>query len=174
VNSTARRVFVSSVITNFAAFRSAVADGIRDAGAVPIRVNEDYPSLPDSSRNACLDAVASCDAFVLVLGETAGWKAPSRKFVIEEEYEEAVRRGIPIFVFLLDVALDTATQQFERRISDYVLGKFRKVVQSPGDLRVAVKDALTQIAGARMRSPESAIKERLTAKGSQSQIRLFD
>ncbi len=163
------RVFVSSVLKDFEAYRSAAAEGIRDAGAEPVRVNEDFPALPDSSRNACLDAVASCDAFLLVLGETAGWQTPACKFVIEEEYEEAVRRGIPIYVFLLIVDRDAESQRFENRVSDYVLGKFRTSVRSPDDLRAAVKDALTNITSRKMRLPDPAIRERLTAKESQSQ-----
>ncbi len=37
-------------------------------------VNEDFPSQAGSSRNTCLDAIDSCDIFLLVIGGRGGWK----------------------------------------------------------------------------------------------------
>jgi hypothetical protein len=65
------RVFVSSVVEGFQAHREAARTAIHAAGGDAILVNEDSPSIQTSSRNACLDAVASSDIFVLVVGERA-------------------------------------------------------------------------------------------------------
>lgn len=163
------RVFVSSVVDGFEVYRAAVAEGIRAAGAEPILVNEDFPSVPDSSRNACLDAVASSDAFVLVIGERGGWKAPAGRFVAEEEYDEAVRRGIPLYVFLQDVARDPETERFEKRVSDYVLGRFRTSFRTPEELREAAKKALGTLRPARTRMVGSAITDALKGRSERSQ-----
>jgi hypothetical protein len=66
------RVFVSSVIEGFQAYRQAAARAVEAAGGEPVLVNEQFPSLAASSRNACLDAVESCDSFVLILGARGG------------------------------------------------------------------------------------------------------
>ena len=163
------RVFVSSVVNGFEAYRGAAANGIRAAGAEPVLVNEDFPSVPDSSRNACLDAVASSDALVLAIGERGGWKAPSGRFVIEEEYDEAVRRGIPLYVFLQEVARDPETERFEHKVSDYVLGAFRTSFRTPEELREAVKKALGTLSPARTRMVGSAIADALKARSDHSQ-----
>jgi uncharacterized protein DUF4062 len=169
VASIGARVFVSSVVDGFEAYRAAAAEGICAAGAEPILVNEDFPSVPDSSRNACLDAVGSSDAFVLVIGERGGWKAPSGRFVTEEEYDEAVRRGIPLYVFLQDVARDPETERFEKRVSDYVLGRFRTSFRTPEELREAAKTALSTLPPARTRMVGSAITDALKGRSEQSQ-----
>jgi hypothetical protein len=163
------RVFVSSVVKDFEEYRLAAAEGVRGAGGEPILVNEDFPSVPDSSRNACLDAVASADALILVIGERGGWKAPSGRFVTEEEYDEAVRRGIPLYVFLQEVGRDAETERFERRVSDYVLGTFRKTFRTQVELREAVKKALNTLGPARTRMVGTEISDALKAGSHQSQ-----
>lgn len=78
------RVFVSSVIDGFQPYREAARKGIKAAGGEPVLVNEDFPSLPKSFRNACLDAVVSSDIYLAIIGERAGWRAPSGKLVVVE------------------------------------------------------------------------------------------
>lgn len=169
MSSIGPRVFVSSVVEGFEAYRAAAAAGIRAAGGEPILVNEDFPSVPESSRNACLDAVGSSDAFVLVIAERGGWKAPSGRFVIEEEYDEAVRRGVPLYVFLQDVVRDPETERFEKRVSDYVLGRFRTSFRTPEELREAATKALGTLGPARTRMVGSAITDALKGRSEQSQ-----
>jgi hypothetical protein len=169
MTSTPPRVFVSSVVTGFEAYRRAAKEGILAAGGEPILVNEDFPSIPDSSRNACLDAVASSDALALVIGERGGWKAPSGRFVIEEEYDEAVRRGIPLYVFLQDIARDAETDRFAKRVSDYVLGRFRTSFRTAEELREGAKKALGTLGPARTRMIGSAIMDALKGRSEQSQ-----
>jgi hypothetical protein len=61
------RVLVSSVIDGFETFRAAARSGVTAGEGEPVLI-EDYPSIPTSPRNACLDAVDSCDALALVIG----------------------------------------------------------------------------------------------------------
>ena len=94
------RVFVSSVIEGFAEYRQAARNGIEQAGGEGVLVNEDFPAQASSSRNICLDAIDSCDVFLLVLGARGGWKTPSGRLVVEEEFEHARARKLPVLVFL--------------------------------------------------------------------------
>ena len=79
------RVFVSSVVDGFETFRQSAREGILAAGGEPVLVNEDFPSLSLSPRNACLDAVESSDVVVSIIGAWGGWTTPSGKLVVDEE-----------------------------------------------------------------------------------------
>jgi hypothetical protein len=136
------RVFVSSIVKDFSAYRSAASRGIERASAEPVLVNEDLAADARSSRSTCLDAVASCDAMVLIIATRGGWTTPSGKLVIEEEYEEAVRRCLPVYVFLQTGTADTESQRFGARVSDYVEGRFRHEFSTPEELEQLVFSAV--------------------------------
>ncbi|MDB4915257.1 MAG: hypothetical protein JWM95_2901 [Gemmatimonadetes bacterium] len=148
-----RRVFVSSVIEGFESFREAARQGILAADGDPILVNEDFPSLAASSRNACLDAIDSADYFVLLIGSRGGWTAPSGKLVVEEEYERAVARKQPILVFLQDVPRDDHAARLVRRVSDYVEGAFRRTFTNELELQRELERALHPL----LTNPESRL-----------------
>src|ERR1700732_549738 len=97
------RVFVSSVVEGFAEYRQAARNGIAEAGGEAVLVNEDFPSQASSSRNTCLDAIDSCDIFLVVVGARGGWKTPSGRLGVGEEFAHARARKIPALVFLEDV-----------------------------------------------------------------------
>lgn len=136
------RVFVSSVVEGFDAYREAARAAIHSAGGEAILVNEDFPSIHTSSRNACLDAVASSDIFVLLIGRRGGWRTPSGRLVVEEELEEARKRRIPILVFIEDVEQDADARKLSKTVSDYVAGHFRVRFQGPDGLESEVTRAL--------------------------------
>ena len=138
-----QRVFVSSIIEGFETFREAARRGIEAAGCEPILVNEQTPSVPKSPRNACLDAVASCDIYVAIIGERGGWTAPSGKLVVEEEFEEARRRNLPVFVFIHNTERDAEAERLAHRLSDFVQGYFRVEVDDPDELEHEIQRALT-------------------------------
>lgn len=139
------RVFVSSVIDGFESHREAAREGIKAAGGEPVLVNEDFPSMPNSSRNACLDAVASSDIYVAIIGERAGWRAPSGKLVVEEEFEEAQNRDVPVLLFLIDGDREEEAERLAGRLSDYVEGYFRVEVESPTELQEETERALQRL-----------------------------
>lgn len=139
------RVFVSSVMQGYAPFRAAARRGIRRAGYDPVMA-EDIPSQPASPRTACLDAVRSADALVLILGRRYGWVAPSGRSPTEEEYREAVSHHRPIFVFLEQgVPRDTEQQAFCSAVEDYVHGHFRRTFSTPSDLQQLVEEAVSMV-----------------------------
>ena len=138
------RVFVSSVMDGFAEYREAARSAITTVGGEAVLV-EDYPSLSASSRTACLDGVASSDALVLIVGERGGWRVPSGKLVVEEEFEEARRTNKPVRLFVRNVPRDEAGQALVSRLSDYVDGLFRKTFDSPDDLNREVQAAVSPL-----------------------------
>ncbi len=138
------RVFVSSVMEGFEEFRQAAKKGIIAAGAEPVLV-EDFPALPFSPRNACLDGVTSCDIYIGIVGNRGGWTSPSGKLVVEEEYEEARRRRLRVLAFIQDVDKDTGAQRFVTALSDYIGGVLRPTFTTPADLQTIVDSALKQL-----------------------------
>lgn len=138
------RVFVSSVMDGFKECRQATRKAVIAAGGDPLLI-EDFPSLNVSSRTACLDGVKDSDIFVLVVGDRGGWIAPSGKFVIEEEYEEAKRRKLPILIFVQNVSRDAPSENLVERISNYVSGHFRKTFNSSNDLEKIIESSLNPL-----------------------------
>jgi hypothetical protein len=143
------RVFVSSVIEGFADYRQAARNGIEQAGGEGVLVNEDFPSQASSSRNTCLDAIDSCDVFLLVLGARGGWKTPSGRLVVEEEFEHARALKLPVLVFLEDVPRDADGERLAKILSDYVDGNFRVKFSGTAELRDQIERSLRAIVDTR-------------------------
>ena len=135
------RIFVSSIMEQFSEFRSAAREAIARCGGEPTLV-EDYPSVSASPRNACLDGVHSCDFLVTIIGVRGGFIAPSGKLVIEEEYEEALRKRIPVLVFVQEGDRDENAQKFVNKVSDYVDGHFRKTFSYSDELGKEIEKSL--------------------------------
>jgi Domain of unknown function (DUF4062) len=137
-NHISPRVFVSSVMDGFTIERQAVREGLLEAGCSPVLV-EDFPSLSCSSRNACLDGVKSCDYIALIIGERGGWRAPSGKLVVEEEFDYATENGIPARLFIAESKRDPDAEQLARRLSDFIDGLFRTTFADVESLKNAVR-----------------------------------
>lgn len=133
------RVLVSSVVDGFEEYREAARRGVTAAGANPLLVNEDFPSLATSSRNACLDAIESVDYLASIVGQRGGWTTPSGLLVVEEEFEHAKRHNIPVIAFVQDITRDADAERFVRKLSDYVTGSFRTTFRSPQELEREVE-----------------------------------
>ena len=139
------RVFVSSVMRDFEPYRTAAREGIDAGNGEPVMA-EEWPSLGDSSRTACLDLVASSDALVLVVGERGGWRAPSGLLVVEEELREARQRKLPVRVFVQEgVGRDADAERLVSEVSDYVEGYFRRTFTDPTSLAAEVQRAVANL-----------------------------
>jgi hypothetical protein len=161
------RVFVSSVIDGFHEFRDAAGRGIERAGGEAVLVNEHQPATDRSSRNACLDAVESCDLYVVLLGARGGWIAPSGKLVVQEEYEHARKHKLPTLVFIQSVARDSDSERLVTLVSDYTDGAFRRTFSTPGDLEREIEKAVRRESKTMSlpTTPPDAVTRRLTARG---------
>ena len=139
------RVFVSSVVEGFREVRQAAREGIATAGGEPVLVNEDFPALAASSRNVCLDAVDGSDVYLVIVGERGGWTTPSGKLVVEEEYEHARQRRLPVLVFVQRGTRDADAARLLGTLSDYVTAMFRREFSTPDELRQEVERAVAPI-----------------------------
>ncbi len=138
------RVFVSSVIDGFEEYRAAARRGVAKAGGDPVLI-EDYPGLPVSPRNACLDAVESSDIFLILIGNRGGWTAPSGTLVVEEELAEARRLKLPVLGFIQQIDRDQDAENLVLRLSDYIDGIYRLTFNSQEALIIAIEKTLTSI-----------------------------
>lgn len=138
------RVFVSSVIEGFTAFREAARRAIISLGAEPVMA-EDFPASSASPRNACLDGVASSDVYLLIVGSRGGWRTPSGQLAVEEEYEEAKRRNKILSLYVQDVGRDADAERLERKVSDYVGGHFRARFADSSELERVIQEKLSPI-----------------------------
>jgi hypothetical protein len=62
--------------------------------------------------------------------------------VVEEEFEHARQRGIPIYVFVQHTDRDRDAERLLSKASDYVTGRFRVQFETPGELTDSVERAL--------------------------------
>lgn len=147
------RVFVSSIMEGYRDYREAARLGIERAGGTAVLV-EDEPARPASPRSACLDLVASCDAVITIIGPRGGYRAPSGKLVVREEFDEARSRGIPTVLLLHDGDRDADGEKLARDLSDWVDGRLRRSFSSPQELATEVERALAPLLDTMSKTPQ--------------------
>ncbi len=135
------RVFLSSVIDGFEPFRAEAKRRISEVGGEPVLV-EDLASVDESSRNVCLDGVESCDCVVVVVGPRGGWRAPSGKLVVAEEALHALKKKIPVLIFVTEQQMDRDASDLSHELSEYVHGRFRRTFTDETSLGDQIHSAL--------------------------------
>ncbi|WP_419855299.1 DUF4062 domain-containing protein [Candidatus Poriferisodalis sp.] len=122
------RVFVSSVARGeFREYRRAAKEAIEALGHEPVVMEITEPSLVATPQEACLEAVADCDVFVLLLGRRYGDES-SGKSPTHQEWERARELGKPILVFKEEVdasEVEERQAKFIAEVSDFESGSFR-------------------------------------------------
>lgn len=140
------RVFLSSIMSGYESYRAAARRGVAVAGGHPVMIEDGGPN-PASPRNACLNLVQTSQAFLLVIGPRGGFRAPSGKLVVEEEFEEALRLGLPCWVLIQSGPRDRDGQELVERLSDYVTGRLRATFEDEQGLEAlcakAIENAMT-------------------------------
>lgn len=135
------KVFISSVITGFEAYRESAVAAIKALGYEVIRA-EDFPASTLSPQVACLGGVREADLVVLVIGERYGVHQPSGKSATHEEYEEAKGRK-PLLVFVQEKATMEPNQlAFRREVEGWQGGSLWKGFATPGELQARVTEAV--------------------------------
>ena len=97
------RIFISSTYRDLRYLREQVANFVRDDYHFEPVAFEDgtIPYKPEQSMvKSCFDAVKSCHAMILIIGNRYGYKTEANISVTRNEYREAVRFGKPIFAFV--------------------------------------------------------------------------
>ncbi|WP_415643809.1 DUF4062 domain-containing protein [Sphingomonas antarctica] len=136
------RIFISSLISNFAAERRAVRRAVETLRFEAVMA-EDFGAQPSSPQVACLQGLRSSDWVVLVLGEDYGAVQPvSGLSATHEEYREA-RNTKPIFAFVQEGTSPGPEQAaFIAEVQAWQGGLFRGGFRDADDLQAAVIRAL--------------------------------
>src|SRR4051794_13897092 len=147
-------------------FREAARDAIDSLGMRPVMF-ETEPASTQDSRRALLDRIPHCDALLLILGAEYGEPAARGVSPTEEEFQEAVRHGIPVLAIVQDgVEREPAQQEFINRVrGTWEEGRF-----APGfrDRDGVMKAAVKALNGWRQRGPS----EQLRVQGEQVALQL--
>ncbi|MCJ1698004.1 DUF4062 domain-containing protein [Rathayibacter caricis] len=140
------RIFISSVRAGLEEEREALPGLIQALGHVPVRF-EDFTAQPVPSREACLQAVAASDAYLLLLGPNYGTPFPDTgQSPTHDEWIAASNNGLPRFVFRKNGAVSDEKQQaFEASLGDYRSGRFWKTFNSTADLQTAVAAVIRKL-----------------------------
>ncbi|MBL8528313.1 MAG: SUMF1/EgtB/PvdO family nonheme iron enzyme [Burkholderiales bacterium] len=127
------RVYVSSTYVDLVEHRKAVKVALERA-QYDVECMEKYPAFDERPQDKCLEDVAQCDYYVLILALRYGFcppkDNPKKLSITQLEYERAVREGKPCFAFMLDGEhpwppkwIDTRALKLSSKI-----GKFRQQV----------------------------------------------
>lgn len=128
------KVFISSLIGGYGAFRQAVADGAETLRCDVLRA-EDFGARPETPQQACLTAVREADVVVLLLGSQYGAEQPSGRSATYEEWQEAVREQRPVLVFIETLAeREPAQEAFIADVEAWAAGRFRESFSTPEEL----------------------------------------
>lgn len=102
---TKKRVYVSSTFVDLVEHRRVLAQALERA-QFDVECMEKYPSFDQRPKDKCLEDVAHCDYYVLVLALRYGFRPPrdnpKRISITQMEHEEAGRQGKTCLTFLLD------------------------------------------------------------------------
>jgi hypothetical protein len=140
------RVFISSVRQNLEAERDALAGLISALGHTPVRF-EDFGPRAVPPRQACLDAVARSDAYLLLLGPKYGYRFPETgQSATHDEFVAAQAAGTPRLVFRKQgVTFEPDQEEFAGLVGDYGVGVFYDTFTDVTNLQVAVVAALRNL-----------------------------
>lgn len=136
------KVFISSLIRGFEAYRDAARSAVLTLRHEPVMA-EDFGAQPNSPQIACLNGIRSADLVVLVLGEHYGYvQGTSGVSPTHEEFLEA-RDTKPVLVFVEEgINRDAQQSQFVADVQGWQKGYFRGGFSSPEELRDLVTRAI--------------------------------
>ncbi|TDO51506.1 uncharacterized protein DUF4062 [Kribbella sp. VKM Ac-2527] len=135
------KVFISSLISGYEAYRQAVVEAVEALGHQVIRA-EEFPASAGTPQQACLAAVRESDLVVLLIGERYGYPQPSGLSATHEEYREA-KESKPVFVFVESgVTREPQQETFLQEVEAWATGHFRASFSSADELKTVVVRAL--------------------------------
>ncbi|MBK8975181.1 MAG: DUF4062 domain-containing protein [Planctomycetes bacterium] len=156
VRSYRPRVFLSSTYGDLWDYREAAIAQIERSG-FDVEAMERWGASDDRPRQLCLDKVARCDVFVLIVAFTRGFVPPGgARSITELEYDCARDHGIPILVFMID---DRATwpAMLDHRATDPRIETWRRRLRAQHKVCLLGKDDHDEL---RQRLEASLVEER--------------
>jgi Domain of unknown function (DUF4062) len=125
-----RRIFISSVMKDFASQRSAAKEAVLLLRQI-------------SSQTACHEGVRTSDVYVGIFGTRYGYVArTSGLAATEEEFNEARRLGLPVLCFEQKGSKEPPQATFLQRIKDYENGYAVVSFGTADELKMAVVQAI--------------------------------
>lgn len=153
VPATTKRVFISSTSIDLPEHREKVIAACLERGYFPDGM-EHWPAVDATALDLCLAKLDEADVFVGIYAHRYGWIPPEQKKSITElEYDRAVERGIPRYIFLMsenhsvkrkDVDTDEKAKlldAFKQRLDP---SRVRATFDNPDQLRAEVLHALSE------------------------------
>jgi hypothetical protein len=96
------KVFVSSTFVDLADHRKAVDDTLSRLSA-QFRGMEYFGARPYEPKKVCFDEIARCEVFIGIYAHRYGWIPPGDiSSITEQEFDEARRRGMPCYCYVVD------------------------------------------------------------------------
>jgi hypothetical protein len=158
-----KRVFISSIIDGFEAYRAAARQAVVLVGFTPVMA-EEFPAQPRAPRAACLDGVRSSDLYVGILGPSYGSRTESGRSATEEEFDEACALSLPTLIFKTTASMDSEQARFLERVAGrWGEGVFYGRFTSPEELKDEVIKALSAIRSEGPALSEAEASRRLEA-----------
>ncbi|WP_158281736.1 DUF4062 domain-containing protein [Rivihabitans pingtungensis] len=98
---TSKRIFISSTSIDLPEHRQKIIDACNQLHLIPDGM-EHWPAADAKALKFCLDKVNQADVFVGIYAHRYGWIPPEEsKSITELEYDRAVERGIPRYLFVM-------------------------------------------------------------------------
>lgn len=143
------RVFISSVIRDFTAFRDAAASAAKLLGHEVLR-SEDLPAGPDTAERACLDLARRSDVVLTLLGARYGATTARAQSPTHQEYAEARATNKDVLAFVQrGVDPEEPQKAFIDEVRAWATGSAIASFTTPEDLRDAVIRSLKELELAR-------------------------
>lgn len=140
------RIFISSVRRGLEEERDALPGLIRALGHDPVMF-ENFTAKPSPSRDACMQGVDSCDAYLLLMGKKYGDPLPETgQSPTHDEVVRAKHNGIARLVFVKS-GMDMEPRQRELldQLQAYSTGVFRGSFANTADLMTQVTAAVRDL-----------------------------
>lgn len=136
-------VFISSLARGeMAAVRESARAAVDSLQMRPVMF-ETAPASRDDSRRALLDELGRCDVVLLLLGTEYGERTERGVSATEDEFNEAVTRGIPVIALVQNVERSAEQEEFVARVrGTWSDGRFAPEFTDASDVGFAVVSAL--------------------------------
>jgi Domain of unknown function (DUF4062) len=136
-------VFISSLARGeMAHMRAAARAAVESLQMRPVMF-ESAPASRDDSRRALLDALGRCDVVLLLLGAEYGERSEHGVSATEDEFNEALARGIPVIALVQNVERTAEQDDFVARVrGSWSDGHFAPEFTGADDVGLAVVKAL--------------------------------
>ena len=136
-------IFISSLARGeMAAIRVSARAAVESLQMRPVMF-ETAPASRDDPRRALLDELGGCDVVVLLLGGQYGERTERGVSATEDEFNEAVSRGIPVIALVQEIARSAEQDEFVSRVrGTWSDGRFAPEFKDAGDVGFAIVRAL--------------------------------